>query len=101
MQRAIGLALLAAQEGDKAAHAKVVRGFGRGAGVLEGVEDLEGSTYRRVYTVRFAEAVYVLHAFQKKSKRGIETPKEEIERIRIRLRALEARHRVRDGEKEG
>ena len=57
-----------------------------GSGVLEIVDDFEGDTYRAVYTVRFAGAVYVLHAFQKKSRRGIATPKPELELIERRLR---------------
>ncbi len=62
-----------------------LKGFG-GASVLEIVEDHDGETYRAVYTVRFAEVVYVLHAFQKKSKRGIATPLHEIEKVRVRLK---------------
>jgi phage-related protein len=69
--------------------AKVLKGFG-GAGVLEVVEDDEGGTYRAVYTVRFEEAVFVLHCFQKKSKRGIATPKQDMEIIRARLKVAEA-----------
>ena len=61
-----------------------------GAGVLELVEDDEGGTYRAVNTVRFAQAVFVLHCFQKKSKRGIATPKEDMEIIRARLKVAEA-----------
>ena len=68
---------------------KVLKGFG-GAGVLEVVEDDTGGTYRAVYTVRFEEAVFVLHCFQKKSKRGIETPKEDMNIIRARLKVAEA-----------
>jgi phage-related protein len=62
----------------------VLKGFG-GAGVLELVEDHRGDTYRAVYTVRFATRIYVLHAFQKKSKRGIATPQKDIALIRARL----------------
>ena len=68
---------------------KGLQGFG-GAGVLELVEDEEGGTYRAVYTVRFTQAVFVLHCFQKKSKRGIATPKEDMEIIRARLKVAEA-----------
>jgi phage-related protein len=67
----------------------VLKGFG-GAGVLEVVEDDAGGTYRAVCTVRFEEAVFVLHCFQKKSKRGIETPKEDMDIIRARLKVAEA-----------
>jgi phage-related protein len=66
----IGYAPHFAQMGDKHPSAKPLQGFG-GAGVLEIVEDHDGETYRAVYTVRFAEMVYVLHTFQKKSKRGV------------------------------
>ena len=69
--------------------AKVLKGFG-GAGVLEVVEDDIGGTYRAVYTVKFAEAVFVLHCFQKKSKRGIATPKEDMDIIHARLKIAEA-----------
>ena len=66
-------------------------GFG-GAGVLELIEDHRGDTYRAVYTVRFATRIYVLHAFQKKSKRGIATPKRELDLIRERLKWAERLH---------
>jgi phage-related protein len=89
VRRFFGFALSLAQAGDQHDAAKVLKGFG-GAGVLEVVEDDVGGTYRAVYTVRFAEAVYVLHCFQKKSKRGIETPKEDMEIIRARLKIAEA-----------
>ena len=59
--------------------------------MLEVVEDNAGGTYRAVYTVKFEEAVFVLHCFQKKSKRGIATPKEDLELIRARLKVAEAR----------
>ena len=85
MKQRIGGALWDAQIGRKAPYAKPLRGFG-GAGVLEIVDDFDGDTYRAVYTVRFATAVYVLHAFQKKSKRGIATPKTELDLINLRLR---------------
>src|SRR5271156_2635243 len=88
VQRAVGLALYAAQLGETPPDAKVLRGFS-GAGVLELVEDHRGDTYRAVYTVRFATGIYVLPVFQKKSKRGIATPQKEIELIRARLRWAE------------
>jgi phage-related protein len=84
----IGGALWEAQVGRKAPWAKTLKGFG-GAGVLEIVDDHDGDTYRAVYTVRFARVVYVLHAFQKKSKRGIATPQHEITLIQQRLRRAE------------
>lgn len=81
----VGGALREAQTGGKAGWAKPLKGFG-GAGVLEVVDDHDGDTYRAVYTVRFAGFVYVLHAFQKKSKSGIATPKHEIALIEQRLK---------------
>jgi phage-related protein len=89
VRRFFGFALSLAQAGDKHDAAKVLMGFG-GAGVLEVVEDDIGGTYRAVYTVKFAEAVFVLHCFQKKSKRGIATPKEEMDIIHARLKIAEA-----------
>ncbi|EMO9846035.1 type II toxin-antitoxin system RelE/ParE family toxin [Pseudomonas aeruginosa] len=77
-----------AQIGDQDDAAKVLKGFG-GAGVLEVVEDDAGGTYRAVYTVKFAEAVFVLHCFQKKSKSGIATPKADMDIIRARLKVAE------------
>ncbi len=85
VRRRVGGALWEAQLGRKAPYAKPLRGFG-GASVLEIVDDFDGDTYRAVYTVRFAGAVYVLHAFQKKSRRGIATPKAELDLIEQRLK---------------
>ena len=84
-------ALYIAQRGGKHADAKPLRGFGS-AGILEIVEDHAGDTYRAVYTVRLAGRIYVLHAFQKKSKTGIKTPKVEIELIRSRFKRAEEEH---------
>lgn len=81
------------QQGKEPSSAKALKGFG-GRGVLELIEDHDGSTYRAVYTVRFAEAVYVLHAFQKKSKSGIATPKHVIDMVASRLKDAEAMHRA-------
>ena len=92
VRRPFGFALRQAQKGGKHPDAKPLKGFG-GAAVLEVVEDHAGGAYRAVYTVRFAGAVYVLHAFQKKSKRGIATPKQEIELIRGRLKQAEVHYR--------
>jgi phage-related protein len=89
VQRFFGFALSLAQAGDRHDTAKILKGFG-GAGVLEIVENDIGGTYRAVYTVRFTEAVFVLHCFQKKSKRGIATPKEDMDIIRARLKVAEA-----------
>ncbi len=80
----IGYALYVAQQGGKHSDAKPLKGFG-GAGVLEGVGNNRGDTFRTIYTVRLASAVYVLHAFQKKSKTGRKTPENEIELVKSRL----------------
>ena len=85
VKSAFGFALYLAQQGKKLQNAKPLKGFS-GAGVLEVVEDCLGDTFRAVYTVKIAENIYVLHCFQKKSKRGIETPKQEIDLIRDRLK---------------
>lgn len=90
VRRFFGFALSLAQAGDKHDAARVLKGFG-GAGVLEVVDDDVGGTCRAVYTVKFAEAVFVLHCFQKKCKRGIATPKEEMDVIHARLKIAEAR----------
>jgi phage-related protein len=83
VRRRVGGALWDAQMGQKAPFAKPLKGFG--GGVLEVVDDFDGDTYRAVYTVRFRKVVYVLHAFQKKSTRGIQTPKRELDLIKQRL----------------
>jgi phage-related protein len=88
VRRTFGVALFAVQLGETPPDAKPLKDFG-GASVLELIEDHKGSTYRAVYTVRFATRIYVLHAFQKKAKRGIATPKREIELIRERLKWAE------------
>jgi phage-related protein len=89
VRKFLGHALDFAQRGDKHDAAKVLKGFG-GAGVLELLEDDQDGTYRAVYTVKFPQAVFVLHCFSKKSKRGIETPKEDMDIIRARLKVAEA-----------
>jgi phage-related protein len=94
VRRSFGVALFAVQIGETPPSAKPLRGFG-GAGVLELLEDDAGGTYRAVYTVRFASAVYVLHVFQKKSKRGRETPRHEIDLIKGRLKRAEELHRLK------
>lgn len=85
VRRGVGYALYVAQNGDKADNAKPLKGFG--GGVLEVVEDYDGDTYRAVYTVTSESAVYVLHAFQKKSKAGIKTPRKDLDLIEARLKA--------------
>lgn len=98
VQDAMGYALYVAQTGGMPDRAKPLKGFG-GAGVVELMEDHGSGTYRAVYTVRFANAIYVLHAFQKKSRSGIATPKEDIDLIKRRLKAAEEDHRHRAKEK--
>src|SRR5437588_3748665 len=91
VRQTVGQALFDAQTGGKHPDAKPLRGF-HGAGVLEVVEDDDGSTYRAVYTVKFAGVVYVLHAFQKKSKRAARTPPQEIDKVKARLKEAEKHH---------
>ena len=85
-------ALFEAQEGEEPPSANALKGFG-GRSILELVDDFDGNTYRAVYTVRFAGVVYVLHAFQKKAKKGIATPLQEIELVRSRLRDAQLHYR--------
>lgn len=82
----MGYALRAAQEGGKALCAKPLKGLGGGATVIEICDDCDGNTYRVMYTVKIGTKLYVLHAFQKKSKKGIETPKSELDIIKERLK---------------
>jgi phage-related protein len=88
VQDYIGYALYVAQQDGKHRHAKVLAGFG-GAGVVEVIKDYRGDTFRAVYTLRYFGAVYVLHAFQKKSKSGRATPRRDMELIKQRLREAE------------
>ena len=90
----IGHALHQAQCGEEADSAKALQGFG-GRSILEIVDDFEGNTYRVIYTVRFKGLIYVLHAFQKKSKKGTATPKQTIDLIKSRLRDTENDFRAR------
>jgi len=85
VRRRVGGALWEAQLGLKAPFARPLKGFG-GASVLEIIDDFDGDTYRAVYSVRFAGVVYVLHAFHKKSKKGISTPKREMTIVSERLK---------------
>jgi phage-related protein len=94
VQRHIGQALYAAQCGEEYPSVKALRGFG-GRSVLEILALDDTGTYRAVYTVRYRDAIYVLHAFQKKSKKGIATPKKELDLIAQRLAAAERDHRER------
>jgi phage-related protein len=86
--------------GRRTDNGEALRGFG-GRTVLELVEDFDSDTYRAVYTVRFAGVVYVLHAFQKKAKKGIATPQQDIELIKSRLRDAELHYRARIEKGEG
>jgi phage-related protein len=95
VRRHVGYALFSAQRGDKHADAKTLKGFGDAA-VVEVVSRHDGDTFRAVYTVRFAGAVYVLHAFKKKSKSGIATPKSDLDLIRMRLKLAERDYRERN-----
>jgi phage-related protein len=94
VQRDIGQALFAAQCGEEYPSVKALKGFG-GRTVLEIVARFDSDTCRAVYTVRFVDVVYVLHAFQKKSTHGSATPQREIDLIRRRLAAAERRHHER------
>ena len=94
VQRDVGQALYAAQRGVEYPTVKALKGFG-GRTVLEIVAEGEGATFRAVYTVRFMGAVYVLHAFQKKSKKGIATPQKDIDLIHKRLADAEQDYKRR------
>lgn len=97
-----GFGLYEAQKGKHPKIGKVLKGFG-GASVIELIKDHADGTFRCVYTVRLADVLIVLHAFQKKSKKGIETPKQDIELIRSRLKLAEVMYKdwKRKGEKNG
>jgi phage-related protein len=90
-RREVGHALREAQNGGKHSHAKPLKGF-KGASVLEIVEDHDTNTYRAVYTVKFEEAIYVLHCFQKKAKSGVSTPKQDMDLIERRFKQAEKEH---------
>ncbi len=92
VRRVMGQAIDDAQLGLESPAAKALRGFG-GRGVLEIVDDFDGDTYRAFYTIKLAGVVYVLHAFQKKSKKGIATPQHQIDLIKARLKRAEDHHR--------
>lgn len=88
-----GFAFYRAQLGHKHIDAKPLKGFGGGS-VLEVIADDTGGTYRAVYTVKLRWAVYVLHVFKKKSKKGIVTPKEDVEKVKQRLKQAIQHHKV-------
>ena len=92
VRRVMGQAIDDAQLGAEHPAAKALKGFG-GRGVLEIVDDFDGDTFRAVYTVRFAEVIYVLHVFQKKSRKGIATPQREVDLIKARLKRAEEHYR--------
>ncbi len=96
VQDVMGYALFLAQTGSKHSAAKSFKGIG--SGILEVVENYDRDAYRAVYTVRFGDVVYVLHAFQKKSKKGIATPKKEVDLIKRRLKDAEDDYRQRKKE---
>jgi phage-related protein len=95
VRRDIGQALYAAQLGETDPSAKPLKGFSGGS-VIEIIADYSGNTYRTVYTVRFADAAYVLHAFQKKSKKGIATNRRDMDLVHQRLTEAERLHRERE-----
>ncbi len=84
VQSRMGFGLFLAQSGDRHIKTKIMKGAG--PGVIEILQDHNGDTFRTIYTVRFASGVYVLHAFQKKSKSGVSTPRSDIELMMQRLR---------------
>ena len=94
VRRSFGVALYAVQIGLTPPVAKVLKGFG-GAGALELIEDDAGGTYRAVYTVSYSNTVYVLHVFQKRSKRGKETSQRDIDLIRERLKRADEIHKLK------
>jgi phage-related protein len=96
VQDVFGYALDLAQRGGKHQDVKPLKGFG-GNAVLEVVEDHSSGTYRAVYTVRYADTIYVLHVFQKKAKRGAATPRADIDLIESRLRDVEAARKAIEG----
>jgi phage-related protein len=93
VRRVMGQAIDDAQHGGEHPAVKALKGFG-GRGVLEVVDDFDGDTYRAVFTIKFAGVVYVLHAFQKKSKKGIATPQREIDLITARLKRAEGHYKT-------
>lgn len=93
VQESCGFELFLAQTGQHPPSAKVLKGIG--GGIVELIENFDGDTYRTVYTVRFAKAVYVLHAFKKKSKSGIKTPQSDIMLIKRRFNDAEADYAAR------
>jgi phage-related protein len=100
VRRDIGQALYTAQTGFTDPAAKPLKGFGN-AKVMEIVDRHEGDTYRAVYTVQFGDYLYVLHTFQKKSKKGTATPQKDMELIRTRLAEAQRDYQTRQDENDG
>jgi phage-related protein len=100
VRRDVGQALRFAQQGGKHPSTKPLKGFG-GSTVLEVIAHHDTDTYRCVYTVRFAGVIYVLHVFQKKSKKGGETPKPDMDLVRKRLADAEAHYKAHYGNPKG
>ncbi len=98
VQGLFAYALDVALKGGQHEDAKPLKGF-HGRNVVEVVGDYQGNTFREIYTVRFEEVIYVLHIFQKKSKKGIATPKEDMELIKQRLKWAEALYKEHYGKK--
>ena len=94
VRKEMGYALYLAQAGDTSPSAKPLKGF-TGTAVLELVENYRKDTYRAIYTVKFAERVYMLHAFQKKAKHGIKTPQHEMDLVKSRLKRAEEDDKIR------
>ena len=94
VRRSFGIALYAVQIGETPPIAKTLEGFG-GAGVVELIEDDADGTYRAVYTIRYSTAIYVLHVFQKKSRRGKETPRHDIDLVKERLKRAHDMHAMK------
>jgi phage-related protein len=99
VQREIGHAIYLAQVGGKHTRAKPLKGFG--PGVWEVLSDESGDTFRAVYTVRLAGRIYVLHVFQKKSKKGIATPLRELWLVKQRLKRAEEIHYAQEDKDAG
>lgn len=94
VQSEVGYALYLAQTGDSHPSVKPFKGVVKGASVLEIIEDYDSDTYRAVYTINFPSVVYVLHVFQKKSKKGISTPKQEVKLIENRFKAAKEHYEM-------
>ena len=95
VRQEIGQGIFEAQLGEHPAGAKALKGFG--SGVLEIRDNFDGNTYRAVYVIRFEGVLYVLHAFQKRSTKGIATPQRHLDLVRQRLREAEVIHRASKG----